>query len=1055
MPIRRLRTFNNNKRTLLDNIGYRSVKSFRNDNPEYRTNNQAYTALLGLYNEEVDRLNADEERIKREEARIKKEQIKLRRQQARLRRRQDDKVKSKVELIKRDDGEYGMVAIFHALRRWKGQSMVWEFIDADGNLIRTKQYDLPATDKLLNRFINKNNVYRDFQIDSDTMIWDDHPEGKLFFYNQSTDVTTTKIHQAFREGITNCLLTPIKTWIEEKLEGAKSKTTINRYKKMDKDIDVMFIDYKNGVPENDIPVVCDALQIDIDVTTPFSSSNLIEARSTKKALNKFRYLNTRLDHIELNQVVSDDNIVEVDREQLYKIKQELEDNKIYYTFNKDLNGVSALSSLTSKYQLNSDYMSEVNAFEAEYSLGECKIDDIHNKEISEFVRGGVHYNGTIDFNDDIITNYGIQYDGLKHIDMTKAYANFKECKYYDGFLGKITDFRKTDKVVGRGMYYINDLVFTDNDFKKYNDKMKMYVNDNIYTDPELKMLNDYGVSYKIVSGCWGVDDIDFDFTDKMKNTKEETTFNGKVHRIPYYSKWTGACNSFNLKKSFWINGDDDMVSIIQNNCEGKVKRFWNGEIQIEYDKPYNKHLSHITAFITAYMRMNVIEQLLNIDIDNVIRVCCDGIYFKDQDVELCNVFSHKTKMTFRNDPSDTYCSTLNEYELVKNERREHYAIELHLGEGGCGKTHYNCNDKGLVRPLFLAPSWKLARAKERETGIRCSVWARALTDDPEKISFIRRGANTLIWDEVSMMSEGQKGMINKLYGDMKNILCGDLGFQLPCITGEPMTKKGFDKVIYHKKDYRCKCPILKMLKDDLRKFIKEDLNIYEINDYVISCFKKLGKVIKYSQLKELYTIDDMLLAGTNDLKDHYTSMFEGSFPTEKYYIKSNNRIHSNGEIIIGAKPDKTDCEVRHAFTTHSIQGETATDKLFIDSSKMFDTRMFYTAISRAKTIEQIYIIKDIPPPLTEKQIEAKKVKKEKRKKEEERKAKANQKKGEKAYDDMVARKNKMNQKDTFVLPKKKKQEEGDVEEIVDIEKYSNDCKNECIAFMVKDNLTQH
>ena len=123
MPIRRLRTFNNNKRTLLDNTGYRSVKSFRNDNPEYRNDKQAYTALLGLYNEEVDRLNAEEERIKREEARINKERARLRRQQARLRRRQDDKVKSKVELIKRiEDGEYGMKVIFKALRRWKGQS---------------------------------------------------------------------------------------------------------------------------------------------------------------------------------------------------------------------------------------------------------------------------------------------------------------------------------------------------------------------------------------------------------------------------------------------------------------------------------------------------------------------------------------------------------------------------------------------------------------------------------------------------------------------------------------------------------------------------------------------------------------------------------------------------------------------------------------------------------------------------------------------------------------------------------------------------------------------
>ena len=84
MPIRRLRTFNNNKRTLLDNIGYRSVKSFRNDNPEYRTNNQAYTALLGLYNEEVDRLNADEERIKKEQKRLKAQKARL---QARLQRR--------------------------------------------------------------------------------------------------------------------------------------------------------------------------------------------------------------------------------------------------------------------------------------------------------------------------------------------------------------------------------------------------------------------------------------------------------------------------------------------------------------------------------------------------------------------------------------------------------------------------------------------------------------------------------------------------------------------------------------------------------------------------------------------------------------------------------------------------------------------------------------------------------------------------------------------------------------------------------------------------------
>jgi uncharacterized protein YdcH (DUF465 family) len=961
MPERRIRTLTNNKRKLLSAFGYNSIRGYRADFPFFRNDASAYKYLLDEYNKLVDTINELEQREK-----------KAKKEAERRRRRQNDRIKSKVQLIKRDEeGEYGMLIILKALRDRAGKNIVWEFIAADGRQLYTKQYDLPATDKLINRYINKNNVYRDFQVDSETMIWDGHPNGKLYFYLQNTGITTAKINQAFREGITNCLLTPIQSWIEGKIEDAKSNTTMKRYKKMRKDIDIMFIKYKNGVPEDEIPIVCDKLQIDIDITTPFSSSNLIEARSTKKALHKFRYLNTRLDHIELNEIVNDDNIIEVDRKRLYEIKQWLEDKKIYYTYNKDLNGVSAISTLTEKYQLDSEYMSAVNYFESEYKLHECKIDDIHDKEISEFVRAGVHYNGTIDFNEDIITNYGTKYEGLKHIDMSKAYSNFKKCKYYDGFAGKLTDVRETDKVVGRGMYYITDLVFTDNEFKKYNDKMGMYVSDNIYTDPELKMLTDYGVSYKIIAGCWGVSEIDFDFTDDMLNKKEENTIGNKVIKTPYYSKWSGACNSFHLKKSFWIKGDDEMVSIIQNNCEGVVKRFWNGEIQVEYNKPYHKHLSHITAFITAYMRMNVIEQLLKIDIDNVIRVCCDGIYFKEQEVDLCNVFSYKTKMTFKNDPCETYCSTLNEYELVRNECREHNAFELHLGEGGCGKTHYNLADKGLVRPLFLAPSWKLARAKERETGIRCSVWARALTTDPEKISFIRKVANTLIWDEVSMMSEGQKGMIKELYGDMKNILCGDLGFQLPCITGEPMTKEGFDKVIYHKKDYRCKCKILKLLKNDLRKFIKQDLTIWEINEYVVSCFEKMGRVIKYPQLKQMYDVEDMILVGTNHLKDHYTEMFKGQFYegdldermiVEKYYIKSNNRLHSNGEIVIGKKPDKTDCEVRHAFTTHSIQGETASNKLFIDSGKMFDPRMFYTAISRAKTIDQIYIIKDTPPP---------------------------------------------------------------------------------------------
>jgi ATP-dependent exoDNAse (exonuclease V) alpha subunit len=59
------------------------------------------------------------------------------------------------------------------------------------------------------------------------------------------------------------------------------------------------------------------------------------------------------------------------------------------------------------------------------------------------------------------------------------------------------------------------------------------------------------------------------------------------------------------------------------------------------------------------------------------------------------------------------------------------------------------------------------------------------------------------------------------------------------------------------------------------------------------------------------------------------------------------------------KPSNCNAEIRHHFTTHSIQGETIETKIFIDCSKMFDSRMFYTAISRARKLDQLYIIKNV------------------------------------------------------------------------------------------------
>ena len=249
------------------------------------------------------------------------------------------------------------------------------------------------------------------------------------------------------------------------------------------------------------------------------------------------------------------------------------------------------------------------------------------------------------------------------------------------------------------------------------------------------MLESYGATFDIVCGCWGVKLLDFEFNDDMMNKRDEND-------IPYYSKWAGICDQHKLKKTFWIKGGQDYFQVIRDSCEdGVVQWHKNNEGCISFPKKHNYHLGHITSFITAYQRLNMLEQLMELDEDKVIRVCVDGIYHTQSNVELKNVFRTKPEKKLCSELCcQGYVDKVHEKELVieGSESRDHHARELHLGAGGCGKTHYNCNDKGLVRTLFLAPSWKLARCKRNEIGINCSVWARALSTDPQKILYQRK-----------------------------------------------------------------------------------------------------------------------------------------------------------------------------------------------------------------------------------------------------------------------------------------------------------------------------
>ena len=798
---------------------------------------------------------------------------------------------------------------------------------------------------IFNSFIKINS--EENKIDNDTTAYD-------IYINIGELIEPNIIEQYFREGNTNCVYKPIIEWAKNKLDEAKTKSTLVRYRALYNNLIKKEKEYRDsGVNEQDLYTMSNKYQINININTPLQKT-FIQARSNKKALTTFNLINTKIGHV--------DNFVnlkaiEIKQPDLNKLGKELTKNNEFFIYKTNCEGYSSISTKDGTFKSLSPYKNAIMEFEnTETSLGLCKLDDFVDTNISQFIRQGVHFNETIDMKDEIYLSkideedkLNPKYKNFNHIDMRRAYANYRLCKYYKGFIGKITDFRKCDHIVDIGYYLIKNINFKNADpiLKTYNDKMNIY-NDNVYPSPELEFLKDKGVSFEIVAGCWG-SCIDFEFNEQMLNSKKSFP-----NDPAWYAKYTGQLFYKNEYEDYYIKGDKQLAEHIKAYETESIINFndYKQDIKISYKKTHNRHLSHIVGFITAYMRLNVLEQLMIMKPENIIKVVVDGIYYIGDKVDCKNCFREEEKNRItRNTGGRSFISNDKlEINIDYPSFRKHYMNELHIGAGGTGKTHNLLIDEGFIRLLYCAPSWKLSRNKGIEYNVKNDVWSNILTTDPQKIKEYRSKYSVMVIDEVSMMSNESKNRLFKNYPDVKLIFCGDVGFQLPSFENnvKPITNDDFKNIVKYTKNRRCKCPeLLKLLKFCRNKI--NDPNLFNIVKY------QLPKITK-EELIKFYTINDMLLTRSIVKRDVFTELLKNH---NKYYILRTDNKYAKGEILHD-KPseeykENIDYEKRNAYTIHSIQGETAENMIYINSDYMEPTAI-YTALSRAKYLKQIKII---------------------------------------------------------------------------------------------------
>ena len=325
-----------------------------------------------------------------------------------------------------DSGNYQKIV--QEVLKYVGKNIIISYVD-NGVVITT--FDMRPTPGNVREKI----FYALFYEPNDYL--DQFPNGKLIIQVESNEkFTPQKIAQAFKQGITNCLFKPMIDWAENKLINSKSESTTLKYKSklnVMKKLEKQY--HESGVDENKIQEIANKLQVDIHICQPFQKK-FIEKKSEKKALTKFNFINSKLNHIDLNEVVNKEPVY-VTYEDLVKLYDQLIKSDDYFTYTRGHIGYTSISTLENTYRLNNDYQEFTKEFEKDNFINECYLDDYKDIEISKYVRNACHFNHTIDFKELRGDDDEFIFKDYKHIDMKGAYKNCNSCKWYEGYLGKI------------------------------------------------------------------------------------------------------------------------------------------------------------------------------------------------------------------------------------------------------------------------------------------------------------------------------------------------------------------------------------------------------------------------------------------------------------------------------------------------------------------------------------------------------------------------------------------------------------------------------------------
>lgn len=746
-----------------------------------------------------------------------------------------------------------------------------------------------------------------------------------------------------------------------------------------------------------------------ELNCSFTINDLINKEDieiNKNSSNKYNinFVNTRYNHLDLLQCVS--NIQEVSTE--------------YYNHCKELSTfyverLGNLLTLDGNYKIKNEYSELVNEWKEIYDINACSIEI--NSDINKFINkydDKVHrfFNNKMKIDDKLYEELDIR-KAYYNYDKSTYYNGLPSGAYIsctgEGMTNEIFLDQYNNKLVG----FYEVIINSDNELLNYlglcngsrhvlfSATIKLLIDKNIkldYINYVISPSKDAPFDGRFNNKFLLYVDGDELVTDEERGNKE---------LVKAYCKVVGCMMIESNNFSIDIkpdNKDDEFYKTLINkedifNIDGIYK--------IIKQKTDPKSLKHMALAIHAYSSNIILEQLFNMNKNDIYGVKVDSIIFKKgaQFEYNTSLFKEPSPAKIQNMiknigvnderphefdiNNDAVVSSLltnnnlheyfkpyflestNDINFDKSFCSEHIKSRVIClgGAGGCGKTYSILTSKNFMMNdlLFTSTCWELIQDKVDEFNNITGISLPKLTGEmngKEVEKFNNTKYKYIVNDELTLQSYKTVNTIIKDNKDKFIILMGDVekdGFFYQCSIGGNVFNPSKIQCQYIKytKNYRFDEPFNNKI-NDLRAFMnknrgKTDLLYSYVKKEFNGCFKKFKEInfnendVGISALKPI----------GKDGKCLYSHHFYKKGVKEQFYI--TNTIYKKG-LYRGAKldeePDNKNYTNSLFRTIHAYQGRQLTqdNKIIILLNSLFDFNLLYTAISRARRLDQIIIL---------------------------------------------------------------------------------------------------